>query len=56
MPGRVPLLIVAIFAAALAGFGSPPGLAAGLGQVLFFTCLVALMVALVLASLRRATG
>ena len=56
MPGRVLLLIVAIFTAALAGFGSAPGLTAGLGQVLFFICLVALMVSLVLASLRRAPG
>ena len=56
MPGRVLLLIVAIFTAALAGFGSAPGLTAGLGQVLFFICLVALMVSLVIASLRRAPG
>ena len=56
MPGRLLLLILAIFTAAVGGFGSPPGLTAGLGQVLFFICLVALMVSLVLASLRRAPG
>jgi uncharacterized membrane protein YtjA (UPF0391 family) len=56
MAGWVPLVFIGgVATAALLGFGGAPAPAAGLGQILFFVSLVALMVSLVLASTRRAT-
>ena len=55
MAGWVPLFVGGVAIAALLGFGGTPALVAGLGQILFFVSLVALMVSLVLASTRRAT-
>ena len=50
-----PVFAAAAVLAALVGFGGSTGFAAGLGQIVFFLSLVAIMVSLVLAMSRNAT-
>ena len=47
----VTFLVIALIAAAL-GFGGITGTSAGIGQILFFVCIVLLVVALIARALR----
>ena len=50
-----PVFALATFGAAFFGFGGPTGPAQGFAQFLFFVCLIAVMVSVVLASAKRAS-
>jgi uncharacterized membrane protein YtjA (UPF0391 family) len=52
MVGLAPAFAVAIIFAALVGFGGTPEPVAGIAQVGFFLCLIALMISLALSSTR----
>ena len=49
-----PVFAAAAVFAAMVGFGGSAGFTAGIGQILFFLCLVAILVSLVLSMSRNA--